>query len=80
MMGGYILYIEDKVAGQINEGELFIKITDFGESFAPELDRKSPYPGAKPAFVIPEENIADQAWLYDFIEDTAKQLLKPKKK
>lgn len=80
MMGEYILYVEDIVIGQINEGELFIKITDFGEGFAPELDRESPYGGAKPAFVVPVEKLEDDVWLHDFIAGTVGQLQSLKKK
>ena len=80
MMGEYIVYVDEKVTGQINEGKLFIKVTPFGESFAPELKQESPYPGAKPAFVVPQNKIEDAAWLYDFIAGTVEQLQATKKK
>ena len=35
MMGEYLVYVDDIVIGQINEGELFIKTTPFGEQFTP---------------------------------------------
>lgn len=53
MMGEYILYVDDTVVGQINHSRLFIKVTPFGEGFAKELTKESPYEGAKPAFVVP---------------------------
>lgn len=80
MMGEYIVYVDEKVAGQINGGKLFIKVTPFGESAAPGLVKASPYPGAKPAFIIPEDKIGDQDWLRDFIKGSVEQLPQPKKK
>jgi TfoX/Sxy family transcriptional regulator of competence genes len=74
MMGEYVLYADDKVIGQINHCLLFVKATPFGEQFAPELEKESPYPGAKPAFVIPEAKINDLPWLQAFIAGTVKEL------
>lgn len=79
MMGEYVLYVDDKVVGQINDNKLFIKVTAFGESFAADLKCESPYPGAKPAFIVPEDRIYDQRWLHDFIVGTVAQLPAAKK-
>jgi TfoX/Sxy family transcriptional regulator of competence genes len=80
MMGEYLLYVNEKLVGQICDDELFIKVTEFGESFADDLQQQSPYPGAKPAFLIPADKISDQAWLRDLITGTLKELPAPKKK
>jgi TfoX/Sxy family transcriptional regulator of competence genes len=74
MMGEYILYVNDKVIGQINHSQLFIKVTPFGEIFAKNLKKESPYDGAKPAFVIPQTKIDDLNWLKEFLAGTVKQL------
>lgn len=74
MMGEYIVYVDDKVVGQINHSQLFIKVTPFGESFAGGLTKESPYDGAKPAFIVPEDKIADADWLKDFLAGTVNQL------
>ncbi len=79
MMGEYLVYVDDIVIGQINEGELFIKMTPFGEQFAPELYKRTPYPGAKPAFVVPFERLADTEWLGEMISGTVQHLPKPRK-
>lgn len=79
MMGEYLLYVDEKLVGQINENELFIKVTPFGESFAGDLKKQSPYPGAKPAFLVPANKISDQLWLREFIAGTMEQLPNPKK-
>lgn len=74
MMGEYILYVNDKVIGQINHSLLFIKVTPFGEEFAKALTKEAPYDGAKPAFVVPQNKIDDIHWLKDFLAGTVKEL------
>lgn len=74
MMGEYLLYVNDKVIGQINHSQLFIKVTPFGEAFAKGLEKESPYDGAKLAFVVPQNKIDDLGWLRSFIEGTVKEL------
>lgn len=74
MMGEYILYVNEKVIGQINNNQLFIKVTSFGEHFAAGFKKEPPYPGAKPAFIIPQSRIDDRQWLKDFLAGTVEQL------
>ncbi len=74
MFGGYVIYVEEKVIGQFDENTLFIKTTKFGEQYAPELERASPYPGAKPAFVVSSERLEDTDWLREFIIGTRRQI------
>jgi len=78
MMGEYIVYVDDTVIGQINEGELFIKVTSFGEQFAPDLKKRAPYSGAKLALVVPSNMLADTEWLGELISGTVQQLPKPR--
>lgn len=74
MMGEYVLYVDDKVIGQINHSQLFVKVTPFGESFAQDCTKESPYEGAKPAFLVPQNKIDDLGWLRDFLAGTVKDL------
>ena len=74
MFGGYVIYVEEKVIGQFDENQLFIKTTKFGEQYASELERASPYPGAKPAFVVPVEKLDDADWLREFLMGTRRQV------
>lgn len=74
MMGEYILYVDDKVIGQINHSQLFIKVTPFGEESAKGLTKEAPYDGAKPAFVIPQDKIDDLNWMKSFLAGTVKEL------
>ena len=78
MMGEYIVYVDDRVIGQINEGELFIKATAFGEQFAPYLKKRSPYSGAKPAFIVSSDMLTDSEWLGELISGTVQHLPKPR--
>ena len=79
MMGEYIVYVDGTVIGQINEGELFIKKTSFGEQFAPDLKKRAPYSGAKLAFVVPFDMLTDTEWLGELISGTVQQLPKPRR-
>ncbi len=74
MFGEYVVYVDEKVIGQLNENQLFIKITKFGEQYAPELQRAAPYPGAKPAFVVPPDRLEDADWLSEFLVGTRRQI------
>lgn len=74
MMSEYVLYVDDKVIGQINHSQLFIKVTPFGEDFAKDLMREASYDGAKPAFVVPQDKIDDLTWLQSFLAGTVKDL------
>ncbi len=80
MMGEYLVYVDDIVIGQINENELFIKTTTFGEQFAPELKKRAPYTGAKPAFVIPSDMLTDTEWLGELLTGTLQQLPRTSRK
>ncbi len=80
MFGEYGIYVDEVMIGQINENRLFIKSTPFGDTFAADLERASPYPGAKPAIVVSEEKLDDSAWLREFLSGTRNQLNKPKRK
>ncbi len=74
MFGEYSVYADEKMIGQINENRLFIKVTKFGEEYAPELEKASPYPGAKPAFIVPEQRLTDPEWLREFAAGTRRAL------
>lgn len=74
MMGGWLLYVEEVHVGQINDDELFLKANPFADGFAPDLPRRSPYPGAKPALVVDAEHRADAARLHELLTGTAAAL------
>ncbi len=80
MFGEYGFYCEDKMVGLLCEDRLFLKVTEPGKLFAPELDTASPYPGAKEQFVIPEDTFPDATWMHEMLRITWDALPSPKPK
>ncbi|HEY4225930.1 MAG TPA: TfoX/Sxy family protein [Pseudolysinimonas sp.] len=62
MMGGWLIYSDDVLIGQVNEGELFLKPTTAAADLTEHLPRRPPYPGAKPAVLVPMEQLRDAEW------------------
>lgn len=58
---------------------MFIKPTASGRSMIRSVIEASPYPGAKPYFLIGEQ-LNDQQWLSNLIQLTASELPAPKPK
>jgi TfoX/Sxy family transcriptional regulator of competence genes len=77
MMGGWLVYADEVLVGQINEGELFLKRSGFADGFAPELEHRPPYDGARPALVVPRDRLDDQEWLRDLLAGSVAALRKP---
>ena len=55
MFGEYGLYFDNKLFGLICDNKLFIKPTQSSRVFIHEVVEASPYPGAKPSFLIEEK-------------------------
>ncbi len=79
MFGEYGLYFDKKLFGLICDNKLFIKPTQSGRAYINEVVEASPYPGAKPSFLI-EEKLEDRAWLRKLVEITVNELPEPKPK
>lgn len=79
MFGEYGLYFENKMFALVCDNKLFIKPTLSGREFIMDVVEESPYPGAKPCFLI-EEKLEDQVWLKKLVEITIKELPEPKLK
>jgi TfoX/Sxy family transcriptional regulator of competence genes len=73
MFGEYGLYFENKMFALVCDNKLFIKPTLSGREFIMDVVEESPYPGAKPCFLI-EEKLEDQVWLKKIVEITIKEL------
>lgn len=78
MFGEYAIYCDGKLVALICDNQLFVKRTEKGRAFAKNPVEGSPYPGAKPCFVIPEN--AEPAWLTQLVTLTARELPPPKPK
>ena len=73
-MGEYVLYCDDKVVGLVVENELYVKFTEEGRVFAPDLELLPAYDGAKPGLHVPAERRSDTVWLGELIKITADAL------
>lgn len=78
MFGEYGMYCNGKIFALICDDQLFVKITEAGRSFWPELEEAPPYEGAKPYFLV--EDIDDRERLCMLAAETYKELPEPKPK
>jgi TfoX/Sxy family transcriptional regulator of competence genes len=79
MFGEYGLYFDNKLFGLVCDNKLFIKPTQSGREYINEVVEASPYPGAKPSFLI-EEKLDDREWLRKLVKITVNELPEPKLK
>lgn len=74
MMGGWLVYAQEVLVGQINDDELFVKTSPFADSFAPDVPRRPPYPGARPALVVDADLRGRAEWLHALLAGTVEAL------
>lgn len=72
MFGGCAIYYKNIVIALICDNQLFIRPTTKGKAYIKGVTEESPYPGAKPHFLINE--IDDKEWLCELIKITANEL------
>ena len=82
MFGEYGLYCDGKMVGVICDDQLFLKPTAGGRAYLGQPREVSPFPQAKPYFLIDGERWDDAAWLCELVRITsaALPLPAPKKK
>jgi TfoX/Sxy family transcriptional regulator of competence genes len=80
MFGEYGIYCGGKMVASVCDDKLFVKTTIGGEAYIGNVVEESPYPGAKPSFLIPVEKMEDCKWLSGLIKITAGELPLPVKK
>jgi TfoX/Sxy family transcriptional regulator of competence genes len=78
MFGEYSLYSGGKLFAMLADNRLLFKPTTAGRAFIKNVVEASPYPGAKPCFLI--ENLDDREWLAELVRITVKELPEPKPK
>ncbi len=78
MFGEYAVYCDAKVVALVCDNQLYVKPTPPGQAFAGGVATGSPYPGAKPHFVV-TERIDDREWLVELIACTAAALAAPRR-
>ncbi len=79
MFGEYALYIGGKVVALACDNSLYVKPTQAIVELANSLEKKPPYPGAKPHVVI-DELLDDADCLKKILLGTASALPAPKSK
>ena len=73
MFGEYGIYSDGQLFGLICDNQLFIKPTENGRAYIWDVVEASPYPGAKPSFLIGDK-IEDREWLSRLVRITVKEL------
>ncbi len=77
MFGEYAIYYGEKVVALVCDNQLFIKPTNGGRLMLGIVVEASPYPGAKPHFLIGKQ-LDHQEWMSNLIRLTASELPAPK--
>lgn len=79
MFGEYAVYADGKVVALVCDNQLFVKPTVAGQALLGKIVEASPYPGAKPHFLIAGQ-LDDQKLVTDLIRVTVRELPAPKPK
>ncbi len=74
MFGEYGIYFRGTLVGLFCDDRLFLKPTRAAAALLGEHELGSPYPGAKPAIVVPEESWEDAALMTRLASETAAEL------
>jgi TfoX/Sxy family transcriptional regulator of competence genes len=74
MFGEYGIYCGGKMVASVCDDKLFVKPTVGGRAYIGNVMEASPYPGAKPSFLISAQKAEDFEWLSKLIRITAEEL------
>ena len=80
MFGEYALYADKKVVALVCDDTLYVKIVPASQELADICDQGSPYPGAKPHYVVEEDQVSKLEYLPALLLKIAKSLPTPKPK
>jgi TfoX/Sxy family transcriptional regulator of competence genes len=78
MFGEYGVYVRGTLIALVCDDRLFLKPTDAAIAILGTHERASPYPGAKPAIVVPEDDWGDAALMQRLALANAAALAKAK--
>ncbi len=73
MFGEYGIYCDGVLVALVCDNQLFVKPTMAGRRYLVGVTEASPYPGAKPAFLV-EDGLDDHGWLSGLIRVTHAEL------
>lgn len=74
MFGEYALYADGKTVGLVCDDLLYVKICPASAALETICEKDSPYPGAKPYYVVSEEQLASLSLLPSLLFEVAKSL------
>lgn len=84
MFGEYALYADGKVVALVCDDQLYVKIVPASSALAQMCEQDTPYPGAKPYYLIEEHQLSTITNLPEILFEIAKSLpekaVKKKKK
>ncbi len=80
MFGEYGVYCGGKMVALVCDDQLFVKPTTGGRDLLKTVVEASPYPGAKPCFLVAADLLEDREALTELIKVTARELPLPVKK
>lgn len=80
MFGDYGVFLSGKMIALICDDKLFFKPTENGRKLFSSLTEGIPYPGAKPCFLVPEDEWDNREWLTSVAKATFSELPIPRKK
>ena len=74
MFGEYALYADGKVVALVCDDQLYVKILSASRNLEKICEKDSPYPGAKPHYVIEEDRLSKITNLPKMLLDIAQSL------
>ena len=80
MFGEYAIYCGAKLVALVCDDQLFVKPTVAGKALIGKVREASPYPGAKPYYLITGDRCEDADFLSDLIARSAAELPLPSPK
>jgi DNA transformation protein len=80
MFGEYALYADKKVVALVCDDQLFVKIVPASQELENLCEKGPPYPGAKPHYMVEEDQLSKLPELPAVLLAVAKSLPAPKKK
>lgn len=78
MMGEYVLYYRDKIAGGLYDNRVLVKDVPAARALMPDAQPEPPYAGAKD--MLPVERLDDREFLAQLLETIYPELPLPKPK
>lgn len=74
MFGEYALYADNKVVALVCDDLLYVKICPASKALEKECEKDSPYPNAKPHYVVSEEQLINLTHLPKILIEISKSI------